>query len=161
MALATEEAKEALLVRPNHTEYSSDAWLNILRERDAVAWKGIKAYLAAAAENNDDVLMEGCVWPDQVSELEVAYRAVFLVDTSPDHAERLIATARDAGGHNNWQGKRSDEWMRGWAEHNIARSQLYRDLAREHGQPVFDIADDGIQQAQDAALAFLFPDDHS
>lgn len=159
--LATKTVQKTLLVAPKHTKYDAGEWLNILRQRDATSWKGIKAYLVAAGKNDDDVLMEGCVWPDYISELDDDYRAVFLVDTSPNHANRLIAAARGANTHNNWHSEKTDEWIRGWAEYNIARSKLYKKLAQAHGQPVFDVADGGMQQAQDAALAYLFPDDIS
>jgi hypothetical protein len=137
---------------------TTDEWIDILRDRDRTVWTGAKAYLAAATDNNDDVLMEGCLWPDYIAELEVPFRAVFLVDTSPNHADRLIAVARSESTHNNWMREHNDAWMRRWAKYNIARSERYKQLGDEYNQPVFDIADSGIAQAQAAALEYLFPD---
>jgi hypothetical protein len=159
VALAAEAVQATLQPAPHLNEHATkDEWITILRDRDRLVWAGAKAYLAAAAENNDDVLMEGCLWPDYMADIKAPYRAVFLVDTSPDHADRLIAAARNESTHNNWMREHDDDWMRTWAEYNIGRSQLYKQLGQEHDQPVFDIADSGIVEAQAAALEYLFPD---
>ena len=148
--------KEALQLAPDHTLYTPTEWIQQLRCRDAIVWEGVRTYLDVAAPNGDDVLMEGCLWPDYVSELEYDYRAVFLVDTSPDLANRLITAAADPNTHNNWQRNKSPEWIKSWAQHNIVRSEYYKELCQQYNQPVFDIADSTIQQAQDAATEFLF-----
>jgi hypothetical protein len=81
-----------------------------------------------------------------------------LIDTSPTQADRLIALARSESTQNNWMSKHDDTWIRTWAKYNIERSKLYKQLAHEYDQAVFDIADENITHAQAAALRYLFSD---
>ena len=155
IAIVSETMRRTLLLAPKESEYCPDDWTTILRQKDRPLWDGARAYIEAAAMKRDDVLMEGGLWPDYVSELKVAYRAVFLVDTSLLHINRVIVAARDNHTHNNWMSTWTDERLTAWAVHNIARSERIKELAQEYDQPVFDIADHGIQEAQDAALEVL------
>lgn len=155
-AVASTEYKTALNYKPPLEVHDKQSWLDILRARDKVVWIGAQAYLNAAAEYNDDVLMEGLLWPDYVSELRHPYKAVYMVDTSPAHAANILAAARSDSTHNNWMKDRSDEWIAKWAEYNIERSKLYIALGRAYSQPVFDVAEYGYDEAQQKALEYLF-----
>jgi len=155
-AIASEEQYAKLKPSADIEDHPVDTWLNLLRARDGAIWLGAKAYLAAAAKLEDDVLLEGCLWPDYISELDTAYRAVFLVDTSDQHVDRVLAAAHSDSTHNNWMSSRSDTWLRKWSEYNVERSKLYVQLAQEYHQPVFDVGELGFQQAQTAALDYLF-----
>lgn len=158
LAIASSELYGKLRPPANVEDNSKDAWLDLLRTRDRAMWRGAKAYLESAAILHDDVMMEGCLWPDYINELTTDFRAVFLVDTSPEHVERLMIAAHDPSTHNNWMSGRSDEWLRKWAAYNIERSKFYIQLAKEYNQPVFDIGELGFQDAQARAIEYLFSD---
>ncbi len=127
-----------------------------LRRRDGVVWEFMKGYFGAAPYAGDDVLSDGCLWPSMLTELDQEHKAAFLVDTSLDHAERVIAI-RDTSEHNNWMRDRkySDEYIRFWAEFNVARSREIIRECDEHGYRYFDIADSGIDHAQQKAAEHL------
>lgn len=127
-----------------------------LRRRDKVIWTFMKGYFDTAFHAGDSVLSEGCIWPSALKELDLDHRAVFIVDTSPDHAERLIHI-RDTEEHNNWMRKRQydDAYIHVWAQFNIERSKLIIQECEELGYPYFDIADGGIEKAHDRAVAYL------
>lgn len=133
--------------------------LALLRKRDAAQWRFIKNYLSAAAkDSNDDVLYYGNLWPDYLAELELDYRAVFLVDTSPDRAV-FLKSVRDNSSEdsNNWMKERgySDEKIDQWAEFDIAKSWQIIDLCHTNQISYFDIAVHGISKAQHLAEQYL------
>lgn len=130
-----------------------------LRRRDDVVWKFMKTYFGAAPYANDDVLGEGCLWPSMLKELNIEHKAVFLVDTSLNHAERLIHI-RDTSEYNNWMHDRkyTDEYMHLWADFNIERSREIIKECEEFGYRYFDIADNGIEQAHRDAAEYLLND---
>lgn len=128
-----------------------------LRRRDKVLWQ----FLAHYFEANDyqlgaDILVNGLLWPDFISNLSFEHKAAFLVDTSPDHAHRMIEI-RDSDAKNNWMHDRgyTDEKIVKWAEFNIGRSRRTIELCKKHNYPYFDIADGGIDQAQARAFEYL------
>lgn len=144
------------IVEPLADDATPEQRIARLRRRDEVVWTFMKGYYGAAPYANDDVLSEGCLWPSMLKELEQEHRAVFLVDTSPNHAERLIHI-RDNLEHNNWMRDRkyTDEYMRVWAEFNIARSREIIRECKEFGYEYFDIADLGIDEAERQAFEYL------
>ena len=128
-----------------------------LRKRDRAMWQFARGYiLAAQANSQDNVLMDGGFWPDALVDLPTEHRAVFLVDTSSDRAE-LLKRVRDTATENNWMRDRkyTDERIARWAQFDIARSRRFIELCELHGYPYFDIATYGIAGAQQAALDYL------
>mgnify|MGYP002358888723 CR=1 FL=1 len=124
------------------------------RGRDAVVWKFLKPYLKEAIFTHDDVLIEGTIWPDMLQELDDEYRAVFLVDTDENHFERLMHIRENAE-HSNWMKDFPEERMVEFAKFNIARSMEYIRQCDELGFPYYDIADFGIEKAQELAMKEL------
>jgi hypothetical protein len=104
-----------------------------------------KDYLEAAynKDPNEDLLMDGNLWPDLVKTSSFPHKAVFLVDTSAGQAERLIAL-RNAHDEKYWMHVYSDEGLVKWAEMNTVRSRLYRKQCARLGYRYFDIAEHGI-----------------
>lgn len=94
-----------------------------LRRRDKVAWQFYEEYLRTAIgdASHDDVLIEGNLWPDFISNLGLPHKAVFLIDTSPEQVGRLIEI-RDSNGDNDWMKHFSDEELAEWAKFNALRS---------------------------------------
>lgn len=132
-----------------------------LRRRDDVVWPFYYHYLISVHDHsNDDILLEGNLWPQYIEEISWNHKAVFLVDTSPDQAERLI-TLRDENGENDWMldDHYTDDHIRQWAEFNILRSQQVIDLCKRHDQVFFDIREHGLQGAEDKAFAYLCTED--
>jgi len=156
LAIVSDEMRLQLKPNASIKDNTVDEWIDILRKRDRLLWDGAKGYLEAAAANHDDVMMEGCVWPDYADELTGEFRAVYVVDTSAEHVDRIIAAARNEATHNNWMKDRDEAWLRQWAEYNIERSKLYVELAKKYNQPVFDVGELGFEEAQARALRYLF-----
>jgi 2-phosphoglycerate kinase len=127
-----------------------------LRRRDKVAWDFYETYIKTAQDDapNDDILIEGNLWPDFVKTLSFEHKAVFLIDTSPEQAGRLMRI-RDANGDNDWMKRFSDKELKTWAEFNAIRSQRYKKLCEQYGYSYFDIAKLGIEEAADEAFHAL------
>jgi 2-phosphoglycerate kinase len=127
-----------------------------LRRRDEAMWGFYWRYAEAAAKEEDDVLIDGNLWPDFIHTFPLEHRAVFMVDTSPDQAKRLIAI-RDYQEPNDWmrEANYSNEKIIKWAKFNLLRSRLVIDLCKKHGYPYFDIKDDGMDSTQARALDYL------
>ena len=127
-----------------------------LRRRDETAWDFYQAELETAVKNatHDDNLIEGNLWPDFIRTLTLPHKAVFLVDTSPKQATRLI-DIRDSDGDNDWMKHYSNEEMVEWAKLNVLRSERYIKLCQKHSYPYFDIAKFGIEDASDEAFHAL------
>ncbi len=149
--------RDNLLAKIEDTKTTRQEWIELLRRRDRMLWKVTKVFAETLANDSEVSIIEGNVWPDFMAELspELQYRAVFLVDTSPAHAERIIGIARGGANDNNWMREWTDEHLRHWADYNIARSQEIIRLGKEYNQAVFDIADGGLDAAQDNALNYL------
>lgn len=127
-----------------------------LRRRDLAVWPFYKSYIATAIADapHDNVLIEGNIWPDSLASLTSSYKAVFLVDTSSDQAERLISI-RDSNGDNDWMRNFTDDKLVEWAKFNIVRSELYILLCKQNQSCYFDIAEHGIAHAQQLAFEYL------
>lgn len=146
------------MINPISDELSDEAKVKRARERDGTMWNFFASYIQEAARvSHDDVLLDGMLWPDFISSLQHRHRAVFLVDTSPDQAGRLIAIRDNPQSEHNWMDERrySDERIHRWVSFNITRSQLYMDLCRKYNYHYFDIKDGGMQVAQDRAFEYL------
>ena len=142
----------------DESETTPEEWIKLLRRRDRVFWEITRAFAEAAVENDDNAVIEGNFWPDFVAELPTNFewRIVFLVDTSPNHPDRIIEIARSQKPvRNNWMRDWTDERLRHWGTYNIARSQEIKRLGAIHNQPVFDVADGGLTAAQTQALSYL------
>jgi uridine kinase len=128
-----------------------------LRRRDEAMWQFYQAYLETAYEDapNDDLLLEGNLWPDYMELFELPYYAVYLVDTSVDEQAMRLAGIRDGLSDNNWMQDFTDEKLREWAAFNALRSQRYCELCEANGARCFDIAELGIDGAQQQAFEYL------
>jgi hypothetical protein len=138
--------------------HGSRSHVDRLRRRDEAMWQFYQAYLETALLDapDDDILLEGNIWPDFLELFSHEHRAVFLIDTSPSQSERLIAI-RDSGADsdNNWMQNFNDEKMTEWAAFNALRSQRYIQPCKESGYPYFDIAELGIGLAEERAFEYL------
>lgn len=146
------------VINPINDRQSDGANVKRGRERDKVMWQFFVGYLKEAERiSNDDVLLDGMLWPDFIAAFPLRHKAVFLVDTSPGQAERLIKIRDSGGSDNNWMGEHrySDDKIRGWVSFNIARSNLYIELCKKHNYQYFDIADAGMQVAETRAFEYL------
>lgn len=131
--------------------------INRLRRRDDAAWSFYREYILAAQQHSkDDILLEGNIWPHYISSVPGEKRVVFLVDTSLNQAERLIAL-RDARGDNDWMldNHYTDNDIRNWATFNKLRSDLVVALCQQHSQVFFDIREYGMQGAENRAFDYL------
>ena len=146
------------VVNPIGDKGSDEAKVKRGRERDNAMWQFFAGYLKEASHiSDDDILLDGMLWPDFIAAFPMKHKAVFLVDTSPGQAERLIKIRDDGGSDNNWMGEHqySDERIRKWVSFSIARSNLYIELCKKYNYPYFDIADGGMQMAENCAFEHL------
>lgn len=125
-----------------------------VRKRDRIVWDFVRSYFKDVEYAQDNITVEGTVWPDMVSDLPYDYRAVFLVDTSENLLDRLLEIKRTAE-HSNWMKDIDDERIAKWAEFNVMRSKKYIELCTRHGSVYFDIREHGIDDAQKRAMDYL------
>lgn len=144
-------------VAPVVKVHGHEAKINRLRQRDEMMWQFYEAYIKAAAADSpqDDLLLEGNIWPDSLKYFSLSHRAVFLVDTTPNQADRLMAIRDSKTNDNNWMQDYSDERIAEWALFNIARSERYIALCRQYDYVYFDINDGGMGIAQREAFEYL------
>lgn len=126
------------------------------RRRDMVVWNFLQKYFDSVAFADDDVLVDGPLWPSMLKDYTPAHRAVFMVDTSPDHVERVLHI-RDTATHSNWMRdeKYTDDAIKKWAKLNIERSRRMIAECKEYGYEYFDIAELGLDGVQDEAFQYL------
>ncbi len=146
------------VINPIGDQQSDLAKVKRGRERDNAMWQFFAGYLKEAVHiSGDDVLLDGMLWPDYIAALPLKHQAVFLVDTSPEQAERLIKIRDDGGSDNNWMGEHqySNNKIHKWVSFNTARSKLCIELCEKYNYPYFDIADGGMQVAENRAFEYL------
>lgn len=136
--------------------HDNQTMIDRLRRRDEAMWQFYDAYFNTALrdEPESDMLLEGNLWPDYLELFDASHRAVFLIDTSPEHYER-IKTIRDSDSSNNWMKEYSDDHLQAWAEFNQARSERYKQLCEGTNYPYFDIAEYGLEDSQQRAFEYL------
>lgn len=127
------------------------------RAQAEFVWPFIENYLRAIEhESEDSVLVESIdVWPDLISVSGLCHRAAFLVNTSPDQAERIIST-RETDPY-DWmhENRYSDDRIRAWTEFNVQRSNLIKELAITTGYLCVDLAETTFSEGQATAKAYL------
>lgn len=148
------------LVAPINMMSSATRQIDRLRRRDERMWQFYEGYIDSAlqASPHEDILIEGNIWPDFVSSLRHAHKAIFLVDLSPaDEQFERLKRIRDSDDDNNWMKDRafSDRELKRWAKFNRLRSERYVQLCRDYGYSYFDISQRGIGYAQDRAYESL------
>jgi hypothetical protein len=146
------------VVDPYKDQLTNQAKVDRIRRRDAAVWQFHRLYLEELQRiARDNIIFDGLVWPDFLHDLQLEHRAVFLVDTSPDQGKRLIEIRDDNEGENNWMRDRdySDERIMEWVSFSIERSRVCIELCNKHGYAYFDIADHGIEKAQQLAFEHL------
>jgi hypothetical protein len=128
-----------------------------LRRRDETMWQFYQAYLETAHQDapDDDLLLEGNLWPDYMELFTLPHRAVYLIDTSIGEQVERLAGIRDSLSDNNWMQNFTDEKLREWVSFNVVRSKRYRELCDASGTRYFDIAELGIDTAQQQAFEYL------
>jgi hypothetical protein len=132
-----------------------DERINQLRARDRALWTFASDYITAILhESTEDIIYCGGLWPDHIAAAPLDFEVVFLVDTSPNRAEflkHIRDTSTDSA--NDWMRDQgyTDERIEAWAQFDIERSRRIIELCKEHNMSYFDIAEHGIDQAQELA----------
>ncbi len=159
IAVTEGERLEKLQAAPSHRTYTQEAWIDELRKRDNVVWEGLLGYLSQSQKNEDDVLIEGTLWPDFVApyiDMNPNACAVFLGNTDHgSHLETLLESVTSDATHNNWIADKDRAWLEGWSTYNAGRSSYMQMLAQEAHLPFFDTGQLGIEEAQKAARDIL------
>ena len=125
-----------------------------VRKRDRIVWDFLVSYFKEAEFSQDDVLVEGTIWADLLADFHHDHKAVFLVDTSEKHFDRLIEI-KNSDTHSNWMKDIDDEKIARYAQFNVERSKEHIRQCKEFGYPYFDIKEHGIGKVQQLALDYL------
>lgn len=139
--------------------HSTNAHLEVEAKRTQAnfVWPYIENYIHAIEhESADSVLVESIdVWPDLIALSGLEHRAAFLVNTSPEQAERIIAS-RGLDPY-DWmhQNEYSDARIRAWSNFNAQRSTLIQNLAEKAGYLCVDLAEVSFADGQAAAKDYL------
>jgi uridine kinase len=135
-----------------------DKQIERLRERDQYMWRFATEYITSVEyDGNDSIVFEGGLWPDFDMNFKPSVMAVFMVDTSVDRATKLIEMRDSPHTQNNWMkiGGWSDETITTWAQFDVYRSQQIIKLCKQYDLQYFDIAEHGIEYAQDLAIEYF------
>lgn len=148
-------------VDPLNSQPSDQKRVERLRRRDMVMWQFYKGYFEHSAHtSNDNIIIDGNIWPDSLATLSLNHRAVFVVDTSLDSQAKRLMAIRDSNQPNNWMKHHNytNEKIEQWAAFNAERSCAYVTLCQTHQYVYFDIATLGIAGASAQAFEYLHND---
>jgi 2-phosphoglycerate kinase len=144
------------VIEPTSEQDPAQKRIKRLYQRDKVVWQLTRGYIEAIQHDSaDDILIEGCIWPDFLTDFAYEHKAVFLIDTSVHEQTERLLLIRDGKGDNNWMKDYSNERMVTWVHFNKARSLTYKQLCNRTKYSYFDIAQEGIDGAQQRALSVL------
>jgi len=135
----------------DHVENAID---ETIRRAEAL-WPFIERYIISYAhESDDDLIVESVdIWPQLIQTLELPHKAVFLVDTDASQWQRVTKFL----GENDWitAKKMTPEQIEAWASYNAPRGNRVIEECRTYDYPFEDIAANGFEAAQAAALRRL------
>ena len=141
----------------DHHSVNAAVEIETKRSQAKFVWPFIENYLSAVEhESEDTVLVESIdVWPDLIAASGLSHRAAFLVNTSPEQAERIIST-RETDPY-DWihENRYSDDRIRAWSEFNVQRSKFIKNLAANVGYLCVDLAETSFAQGQNIAKGYL------
>lgn len=139
--------------------HSTNAHLEIdsKRAQAKFVWPFIENYIHAIEhESSDSILVESIdVWPDLIALSGLQHRAAFLVNTSPEQAERIIASRGSDPYDWMHENEYSDARIRAWSNFNAQRSLLIQNLAKEAGYLCVDLAEVSFAAGQALAKDYL------
>ena len=140
-----------------HHSVNAGMEIEAKRQQATFVWPFIENYLRAVEhESGSSVLVESIdVWPDLIAASGLHHRAAFLVNTSPDQADRIISSrGRDPY---DWmhQNEYSDGRIVAWSEFNMRRSEMIRDMAEKAGYLCLDLAEVSFSDSQVVARDYL------
>lgn len=135
-------------------EQQTDAAVSEARQRSRKLWPCIERYITSLNyEWTGDIIIESIdIWPEFIYDIKLPYVAAFLVDTSDNQADRVIAhkSAQDwMSGHNL-----TNHQIQAWAVFNAARSREIMLEAKENYYAQ-DVGIVGFERAQQSALEYL------
>jgi 2-phosphoglycerate kinase len=134
-----------------HTKKAIDETI----KRAEVLWPFIERYIISyCKESNDDLIVESVdVWPQLIQKLEIAHKAIFIVDSNVTQWKRVTSHL----GKNDWITAKqlNSEQIEAWASYNAPRSKRIIEMSSHYGYEYKDIAEIGFEAAQDEALISL------
>lgn len=141
----------------DHHSVNAHLEIEAKRAQARFVWPFIENYIFAVEhESTDSVLVESIdVWPDLIALSGLWHRAAFLVDTSPEQAERIIASRGSDPYDWMHENEYSDARIRAWSDFNVQRSMLIQNLAEEVGYLCVDLANVSFAAGQALAKDYL------
>ena len=127
------------------------------RRQAEFVWPFLETYAREIDhESGEGVIVESIdVWPDLLAASSLCHKAVFLVDTSKEQADRIIASRHTDPYDWMHQNGYSDRRIRAWCEFNVMRSEAIRELARAADYMCIDLAEVTFGEAQQVAHDYL------
>jgi 2-phosphoglycerate kinase len=148
-SLNADEANMSDLMR-NHT----DDIIAAADRESAVVWQTIEAFVRTNLKAGHNILIEGvAALPQFVAKLNIPYRAVFLGNESPHHAEIVWKNA--AAHPESWLGKLQPDTVRAFAHFSQATSSHIKSTAKSFGLPYVDMGLDSYENQAAVALRHL------
>jgi hypothetical protein len=133
----------------------ADHALRELKTQGRHMWGFTKRYIEAIKYESDaSLIVDGIdLWPDLIKELTIPYKAIFLIDTSPDQWSRVI----EQKDQYDWLSSRNltQQQIVAWAHMSALRSEMLKNLCITNDFKYFDIAELGFSSAQESALKYL------
>lgn len=105
-----------------------------------IVWKAVRRVIDGYLEEDIDILIEGvAILPSFIATVECDYKAIFVGNTSPRHAEYMLAHARS--GRYDWLSKRSDESIKAFAKFTNEFSEFFAQEAAKYNMEYVEYGD--------------------
>ena len=110
----------------DHHSINAHLEIEAKRAQARFVWPFTENYIHANEHESTDSVLVGSIdmWPDLIALSGLEHRAVFLVNTSPEQAERIIASRGSDPYDWMHENEYSDAQIRAWSDFNAQSSTL-------------------------------------
>lgn len=123
-------------------------------EESSAVWKSTKDIVAATLLDGFDILVEGvAVLPENVSQLDIPYSAVFLGNQADGHIETTLDTART--NPYDWLGKKSEAVAESFCMFNQNFSSYIEAECQKYNQAYVEMDDNNFHESLTRAKEVL------
>jgi 2-phosphoglycerate kinase len=147
--LAKHESAMAAFLRAH-----SEDGIHMQNNESTAVWPSINALILSYLADGHDVMVEGVeILPSNLAALDYPYAAVFLGNTSPEHANSIAQQAH-AQPH-DWMHRYADDTIEAWAGLTHSFSAFVKTEAEKHGMVYVETHDEIFEQSLDEACRIL------
>jgi len=139
--LAQHESRMATFLHKNPQQV-----LKMQNDESAIIWKSVNELIISYLEDGQDVLVEGIeILPRLIKEASYDFRAVFLGNSSSEHADNMVEYARTHS--HDWMHKYARDSIDAWASFGHLFSEFIKVEARANELPYVEINDAHFEQS--------------